>query len=390
MIMLRRTTFLVLIVLFVVLLSVAGYLEVRAEGPNAWAVADINLRTGPGKQFDSVALLPASTPFVLEARNRDTSWLVVHTVDNSARGWAKTTLLQISKGISLRRLPISEDNLPPPGAPPPPPMPTIAVNMNLNASVLPQITSRVRATVRNIRAIGRQLGNNPAVFSKVGDCMTDHWAFMDVFAGGNYDLGQYGYLQGVIEHFSVPVRDGVPNSFIVKSQAALNGFNSAAVQDSTYSNPQYCAPGESPLDCEYRLSKPGIAIIMFGTADVLVMTPRQFNFYLRGVIKKTMDRGIVPVLSTFPENLAVRAQSHVINQIIMSIAAEKGLPLINLQKALESLPNNGIDGDGIHLTIPPDGRSGVFSDQNLSQYGYNVRNLVTLQALDVVWRQLMP
>jgi hypothetical protein len=59
-----------------------------------------------------------------------------------------------------------------------------------------------------------------------------------------------------------------------------------------------------------------------------------------------------------------------------------------LQAALESLPNNGIDNDGIHLTIPPEGQSGVFNDNNL-KYGYTVRNLVTLQALDVVWHQLM-
>lgn len=75
-------------------------------------------------------------------------------------------------------------------------------------------------------------------------------------------------------------------------------------------------------------------------------------------------------------------------KIVLTIAYEKNIPVMNLQAALDGLPNNGIDNDLIHLTVPPDGNSGVFNETNL-KYGYTVRNLVTLQALDVVWRQLM-
>jgi uncharacterized protein YraI len=388
--MFRKSTVLALLLLFILLLGAVGELAAQNPQPNAWPRADLKVRNGPGQKFSDIGTIPASTPLILEARNRDTSWVVVHTVDNATRGWVKTSFLQIARGVSVYRLPVSPDNIGVQGAPPPPPaMPTVVLNKNLTASVLPQITGKVRATIRNIRVLGRQLGTNPRVFSKVGDCMTDHWAFLDVFGFKTYDLGQYGYLQGVINHFSVPPRDGIQDSFVVKSQASLNGFNSAAVMDPTFADPKFCTPGESPLECEYRLNKPGIAIIMFGTADVLVMTPQQFNFYMRGLIKRTMDRGVIPLLSTFPENLSVRDKSKQINQVILTIAAEKGLPVMNLQKALESLPNNGIDGDLIHLTIPPDGRSGFFTDQNLALFGYNVRNLVTLQALDVV-RQAIP
>jgi hypothetical protein len=387
--MLRKSTFLTLIVLFLGLLALAGQIDAQGEKPNAWARADINLRTGPGRQFDSITTIPANTPLILESRNRDTSWVVVHTEDKAARGWALTAYLSISRAVSLYRLPISPDNIGEAAPQEPPKLPTVVLNKNLTAAVLPQMTAKVRRTVRNIMAVGRQLGNNPAVFSKVGDCMTDHWAFLDVIGFKRYNLGNYGYLQEVINHFSAPPRDGIPDSFVAKSQASLNGFNAAAVQDPTYSDPQFCSKGESPLDCEYRLNKPGLAIIMFGTADVLVMTPQQFNYYMRGLIRKTIKLGIVPVLTTFPENLAVREKSRQINQVIITIAQEQGLPLINLQKALESLPNNGIDGDSIHLTIPPDGNSGFFTDQYLATYGYNVRNLVTLQALDVIWRQAM-
>ena len=47
------------------------------------------------------------------------------------------------------------------------------------------------------------------------------------------------------------------------------------------------------------------------------------------------------------------------------------------------------DADGIHLTRPADvTQTGFLTPQNL-QYGYTMRNLITLQALDVIIHQLL-
>ncbi len=402
--MIRRSTFFsLLILLSIALMAILGQTTVRAETPNAWATAEINMRVGPGTKYDTITKLTTNTALVLEARNRDTSWVLVHVVDSGVRGWVKTSFLKIQTGVSVYRLPFSDVLLQPgqgnpdapavpggptPAGPTPGPIPTVVLDRNLTAPIIPQITPKMRAQAQIIRQKGKALGNNPAVFSKVGDCITDHWAFLTPFGFKKYDLGQYGYLQAVIDHFSVPPREGIINSWVVDSAAAHNGFNSSAVLDPQWANPQLCYKGESPLLCEYRLNKPGIALIMFGTADVLVMTPREYNYFLREVVKETMDHGILPVLSTFPEDLAVRDKSRQINQVVLTIAYEKNIPVMNLQAALDGLPNNGIDNDLIHLTVPPDGNSGVFNEANL-KYGYTVRNLVTLQALDVVWRQLM-
>ena len=63
--------------------------------------------------------------------------------------------------------------------------------------------------------------------------------------------------------------------------------------------------------------------------------------------------------------------------------------MINLWLALEDLPNGGVDQDEtIHLTVPEDGTStGVFDEDTL-ETGYTVRNLVTLQAFDILLREL--
>jgi hypothetical protein len=123
--------------------------------------------------------------------------------------------------------------------------------------------------------------------------------------------------------------------------------------------------------------------------DVLLMTPQQFNHYMRYVIQNTLDHGIVPIMSTAAENASNPAKSQQFNQIVARIASEKGIPLINLQAALNPLPDKGMDPDGIHLSRPGDiTQTGFFIGDNL-KYGYTMRNLVTLQALQAVMHSIL-
>jgi uncharacterized protein YraI len=176
--MVRRSFIPVLIILAaMLLLSVVDQGAVRAEAPNAWATVQINLRSGPGTQFAALGTLPVNTPLVLEARNTDTSWVLVHTVDRTLRGWAKTTLLKISRDVSVYHLPGSDEQVTAgvaPGSTPVPTIqgtpwviPTLGPDKNLSAPVVPVVTSKMRAVARQVLAKGRALGNNPRV-SKVG------------------------------------------------------------------------------------------------------------------------------------------------------------------------------------------------------------------------------
>ena len=59
------------------------------------------------------------------------------------------------------------------------------------------------------------------------------------------------------------------------------------------------------------------------------------------------------------------------------------MPLVNLWVAIQDLPFEGVDQtEPIHLSIPEDERAGDFTT-NLD-YGYTMRNLITLQALDIL------
>lgn len=227
---------------------------------------------------------------------------------------------------------------------------------------------------------GLEQGNNPHAFAKVGDCMTDHPSFLIPVGEGEYDLGEYASLQTVIDHF---ITDEV-NSFARKSQAAAGGFNSASILDSMWANPEFCEAGESPLSCEFRITQPSVALIMFGTNDVFYLDEAQYDYFLRSIIVETIRNNVLPVLSTFPMRPEFPDKSILYNQIVAKVAQDYDIPLINLWLALDPLPNQGIDPEETtHMTVPESGFACYFIDENMAA-GFTVRNLLTLQALEAV------
>lgn len=251
--------------------------------------------------------------------------------------------------------------------------------------IIPEVNPALRA----IYQAGLAQGHNPRVFSKLGDCMTENEFFLGQLAEGQYNLGKYGNLQAVIDYFhGVPARNNGwgKDSFATIGLAAAGGFNIAGPFDSTWSNPDWCGASESPLACEYRVAQPSFAIIMFGTNDVAYTEPDAYNYYLRALILQTLDQNIIPILSTFPTRPENPEKSLLLNHIVLKIAADYGLPVMNLNRALEPLPHHGVDPDDtLHLSVPADKRVDIFDADHL-QFGFPMRNLVTLQALDAVWQ----
>jgi len=372
MLRIRQSVRVIAVVVVMALLAAVGEQAAWADNANAWAVGNPRLHTGPGVGFPVVVSLKYNTPVVLEGRNLDGSWLLVHEASGTGRGWGAKILFKLAPDVKLSALPAN------------------LTTGDLLAPPVALLTPRILGVMRAIYHRGQVLGNNSRVFSLVGDCHTDHPAFLRQFGTGKYDLGPYGNLQEVIAYYSIAPRPGQANSFLTQSQAAHSAFTSEAVlAKEAILDPAVCKPNESPLQCEYRLDKPSVAIIDFGVVDVLLMTPQQFNFYMRYIIQETLNAGIIPVLTTAGENTSNPTKARLFNQIVVSLAAQKNVPLINLEGALSKLPDKGMDADGIHLTRPGDAsQTGFFTPQNL-QYGYTVRNLLTLQTLDEIMHQVI-
>jgi hypothetical protein len=254
-------------------------------------------------------------------------------------------------------------------AAPPTPAPTLAPQAWKSLPVIPASMPEIG----RIYARGLELGNNPNVFSKIGDCgSTPAWFLGDFDRGPQYyRLGEYTDLQPVIDQFK--------GSFSRTSLAAKSGFNASSIFASLWSDRTQCEANETPLGCEYRVNRPALALIMLGTNDVYHQDV--FEPQMRKIIEYSIENGVIPVLSTKADNLEGDGS---INAAIAALANEYGLPLWNYWLAVQDLPDQGLQPDSAHITWGPT----RFDDPAAMQKGWPVRNLTALQVLDAVWKEM--
>ncbi len=376
--MLRRVT-VPLLILGAALITLMGgpALPLEAQGNTQVFTHYVQaVYSEPGRSSPIVGVLVPQAKVILEGRSTDTAWVLGRTPDGTVRGWIESRFLDIPPDVNLPKLLVSNEMLFVPFAAGETPITTAYAMINLsNYPAIPTTMGRAREIFES----GQRYGNSMHVISKVGDCISDNEHFLSPFGWQQYNLGNYTGLQAVIGQFS--------DSLTFDSLAAYDGLVTTAVLDPLFANPLACEPGETPLRCEYRVHRPSVAIIMFGAQDLLFTPVDAFNQNLRQIVHETIQAGVIPILSTFPGNLQRWEQAVQYNQIVVQVALDYNIPLMNLWLALEQLPNHGLNADGRHLSLPIT-RSGDLSSSNL-QRGYPMRNLVTLQSLDAVWRNAM-
>jgi hypothetical protein len=249
------------------------------------------------------------------------------------------------------------------------PTPTMDPNAWQTMPIIPVVSENIRRIYRH----GQELGNDPRAFSILGDCLSLPVSLFDKYGKGpgHYNLGDYASLQPVIDWFV--------GSFGRQSITLGNGFNSAAVLTPLLNDPALCEKDETPLECEYRVHRPSIAIIALGTDDNL--TPADvYESRMRQIVEYSIEKGVVPILATKADN---REGGDAFNRIIALLAYTYDVPLWNFWAAAQPLPGHGLIDDRGHLS---------WSDPNRLDFTYSmqvavpVRNLTALQSLDAVWR----
>ena len=226
--------------------------------------------------------------------------------------------------------------------------------------------------MRQIYATGRSLDRNSQAFSKAGDSTIESPYFLGRFDSRPYNLGAYQYLQGVIDHFS--------GSYGRQSLAVRVGQHSWTLLNPVWADKTQCKADESPLACEFRVNNPSLVLMRLGANDAGV--PKLFDKKMREVVEYTIEQGVIPVLSTKPDQ---REGTERINEIVRTIAADYKVPLWDFAKIASTLPGRGLGSDGVHLT------SFYQHDYALPQAlqrGHGAQNLTALMVLDEIWRVL--
>ena len=255
----------------------------------------------------------------------------------------------------------------PPGDAGPPPSGCILYPED---QLLSPITADVAA---QLVAIAGQASAAEQVFGKVGDSITASASFLTCLDSAGVDLGDHAALAGTLAYFRAGDAGGA-TPYDRVSLAATGGWTAADVLAGT----------PPPLDRELAAIDPRYAVTMLGTNDVRFgRTLDAFGADLWTIVDRARAHGAIPILSTLPAmhgDPGSNARIPAFNRVIRAIAQGRSLPLVDLHLALAGLANEGISSDGLHPTVAPQGACALTADG--LGYGYNMRNLLSLQALD--------
>lgn len=288
------------------------------------------------------------------------------------------TLPVIAAAVSLTptasEVPSATPTALPTQTPFPTPAPTLSAAEWRSWPILP---GSISPEMKAVYLASIEIGNNPEAFSKVGDSNSMMPSFLSCFDYGDkgFTIGPYTDLLETIDHFR--------RSFSRESRATANGITAMGLDTYHWYEDEICWPYESATSCEYRLWKPTIAFIALGTNDAF-NKPEDFDRHLRSLVQKSLDRFVVPILVFKADDVEGNGS---FNQMIAQIALDFHVPVWNLWLALQPLPGHGLRENDVHPTFSNESLCD-FSGNDLKQYGWTVRNLTGLQALDRVWRLL--
>lgn len=125
---------------------------------------------------------------------------------------------------------------------------------------------------------------------------------------------------------------------------------------------------------------------MFGSGDTEVTDVGTFRSNLARILQIVMESGTIPIVSAIPDCIdtpttVMTSPAFVV--AVREVAAAQRVPLQDLWRALQPLPNRGLAADGVHPSVYRVGGATApahFTPAGLAN-GYNTYNLLTLATL---------
>ena len=185
-----------------------------------------------------------------------------------------------------------------------------------------------------------------------------------------YDLGIYSALQPTIDFYD--------HSFERFGMAVRIGLHAWIGFRPGLADPAMCRPDEHMVECELRLHNPSVLVIRLGTNDVA--PGDAFERAMRHAIETSMEAGVIPLLVTKSDRFEGDNRH---NETLRALAAEYAVPLWDFDLVAGTLPDRGLGGDAVHLTMYA---SDDYGDPATLSFGYPLSDLTGLFALDAIRR----
>jgi hypothetical protein len=263
------------------------------------------------------------------------------------------------------------------------------------------ITATVAANIRGIITAGASLGRHLARFIKIGDSITasdpesrdtPNSYFLCQFICPDYSSSSKAWdytrnldsfknaLSPALQYFlSDTLADGT-TSFNRSSAAAKVGMGADWATDAI----------PSPMRKEIDSVDPQFAVIMYGANDAggygsLASVLDAYMRNMRKIVDTCIASGVVPILTATCPRLDKMETTLAMSHLIRGLSQYYQIPFIDYHRAMMPLQNHGMGSDGLHPSTYEYNRHCWFTAEGLGN-GYNMRNLLTLQALDRLYR----
>jgi chitodextrinase len=254
------------------------------------------------------------------------------------------------------------------------------------ARAVPAIDAAIKANLRNIKARGDALGRVPGRIGQWGDSITDSWAYLSV-------TGTEGIqVKPTSGHDYDPVLLWMGAS---QTSGGAVGGGDRSNPLWTHKGGSYCnqsgwriSNGLAAIAGAIDLGQPSWSLTMFGSNDIRSSwNATAYELRLRRFLQISIDEGVVPVISTIPPCVGWDAGVAEVNAIITTVAADMGVPLVDLHGLYTELhptdwAGTVISSDGVHPSSTHGGTD--FSDEALRDDGYVVRTVLTLRMAEKI------
>lgn len=289
-----------------------------------------------------------------------------------------------------------------------------------NSPVTPQVAARIRSIFQAGQALPEASRPNRKRFIKVGDSITANSNFLSQFVCLDDVPGQYASWEWVrnlgdwkpllleatdfYRSEIVPGDNAISDAWVgtTDNHYPVTSYNrvSKAAQVGAAAGwsitPDAGDPsGRTPLQQEIEAIRPAFAFIMFGTNhfggvgtdwEILSSTLAQDL----AIADACVANGVVPVLSAplqHDGDAQTIRRSRLFSHLLRAAMQGRALPFVNCYRALMPLPNHGhFEGD-VHPNLYDYDRTAWFTPEAL-HFGHNMRNLITLTALNQVYQVL--
>jgi len=246
-----------------------------------------------------------------------------------------------------------------------------------------RVHSPINAFVRdNLGSIRGLAPDAPAdVFMKIGASSTVSQHTLHCFANGPVALDVH---QATL---------GASLEFYLQGQAAgTTPFNRVTLAAQSGRTAGWAISGSpSPIAQEIAAlgpAGPSLGLVHYGANDMgmgLTYASALPGYFanMSDLLDLLIDQGVVPIvfgISRRLDNASADLWVQSYNAVARALAQARALPFVDLRYALEHLPGYGLAGDGLHLESFAGGAC-ILTPEGLG-HGYNIRNLIGLEALD--------